>query len=439
VIGVGIFTTPSIIAGLVPRPGAMLALWIIGGLLALAGAVSYAELAKLYPLAGGEYIYLSRIYGRTVGFLSGWTSLVAGFTGAVAASAVGLVFYLEAYIPSLASDRIVWHSSFLLAEITISRKTLTAAAIIVLFALLHSLSRRLGTTAQNSLALLVVVIVAIFVVCGFAFGHGSWSNFRTPPLPVRPVNWLLALIPVMFTYSGWNAAAYVSEEFRNARKTIGPVLFLGTTAIVVLYAALNLLYVYAVPLPQMKAAGNIGDLTAVTLFGIAGRFVSPVIIVALLGAISAMTIAGPRVYFSMARDGIFPPIFSRTSRRYGTPAFAIWLQALLAIVFVCCGKFEQILMYTGFAIVLSSCVAVAGLFRVRWRRLRTDSRLRLQMLPSAAFVVATAILTVNVVLQSPRAAIIGIGLIGAGVPVFHFSTRTARRFENKRADVVPAD
>lgn len=439
VIGVGIFTTPSIIAGLVPHPGAIITLWIIGGLLALAGAVSYAELAKLYPLAGGEYIYLSRIYGRTAGFLSGWTSLVAGFTGAVAASAVGLVFYLEAYIPSLASDRIIWHFPFLFAEITVSIRTLSAAAIIALFALLHSLSMRLGRNTQNSLALLIVLMITIFVTCGFAFGHGSWSSFRMPSSPVRPVNWLLALIPVMFTYSGWNAAAYVSEEFRNARRTIGPVLFLGTTAIVVLYAALNLLYVYAVPVPQMKAAANIGDLTAVKLFGIAGNFITPVIIVALLGAISAMTIAGPRVYFSMSRDAIFPPIFSRTSRRYGTPAFAIWLQALLAIVFVCCGKFEQILMYTGFAIVLSSCIAVAGLFRVRWRSLRTDSRLRLQMLPPAAFVIATAILTVNVVLQSPRAAIVGIGLIATGVPVFHFSTRAARRFEAKRADVVPAD
>jgi APA family basic amino acid/polyamine antiporter len=436
VIGVGIFTSPSVVAGLVPHPAAMMSLWIVGGLLALAGARSYAELARLYPFAGGEYVYLSRIYGQVAGFLSGWTSLIAGFTGAVAASAVGLAIYLGEYIPALSADRVFWHASFLSGGFTLSARTLTAAAVIATFAMLHSFTARLARLTQNSLALLIVVIIAAFVGCGFVFGHGSWSNFHAPVSPLRPVNWLLAMIPVMFTYSGWNAAAYVSEEFREVRKSIGPVLFLGPVVIVVLYAALNLLYLYAVPLSHMGGAVNIGGLTALSLFGAAGTFVTPMIILALLGAISAMTIAGPRVYFSMARDGVFIPSFSRTSRRFGTPSLAIWLQAVLSIVFVLCGKFEQLLMYTGFAIVLSSGVAVAGLFWVRRHRLRGAP---FGMLIPAAFVLASAVLTVNAVLQSPRATFSGIVLIAAGVPVFYFTSRTARRVDNHRADVVSAD
>jgi APA family basic amino acid/polyamine antiporter len=423
VVGVGIFTTPAIIAKLVPEPSAMLALWIVGGCLALAGAFSYAQLGRMWPAAGGEYIYLSKAYGPTAGFLSGWTSLIAGFSGAVAASAVGLIVYLGRYFPALASDHSLLSINFYVGSLTLSPRALTAACIIVVFALLHACNLGAGKLTQNMLALLILAIIVIFCIVGFAAGTGSWSHFHSTHVPLRPMNWLLALIPIMFTYSGWNAASYISEEMYDTRRTIGPALLIGTSIIVALYAVLNTLYLYAIPPAAMQNAVNVGDVAAHALFGVGSNFITPVLIVALLGAISAMTIAGPRVYFAMARDGAFVPMFARTSPKFGTPVLAIVLQAVWSVVLVMTGSFEQILMYTGFAILLCSGAAVAGLFVVRRRELRSDPGLWLKMLAPGVFVIVCAAIVADVVVGDPKTALRGIALILAGLPVFFWSRR----------------
>ncbi len=423
VIGVGIFTTPAIVAKLVPHPGAILVLWLAGGCLALAGAMSYAQLGRMWPLAGGEYIYLSKAYGPTAGFLSGWTSLIAGFSGAVAASAVGLIIYLGQYFPSLALDHSLFAINFYVGEFTFSPRSLAAAGVIVLFAALHACNLGAGKLTQNTLALLILAIIVVFCVLGFAVGAGSWAHFRSPNIAFRPVNWLLALIPIMFTYSGWNAASYIAEEMYDTRRTIGQALMIGTCIIVGLYVVLNTLYLYALPLAAMQNSVNVGDITAQALFGVGRNFITPVLIIAMLGAVSAMTIAGPRVYFAMARDGAFIPAFARTSPRFGTPALAIVLQALWSVVLVMAGGFEQILMYTGFTILLCSGAAVAGLFVVKRRELQSDPRLRLNMLAPAVFAIACAAIVVNGVVGAPKTSLVGMLVIAAGLPVFWWSRR----------------
>jgi APA family basic amino acid/polyamine antiporter len=437
VIGVGIFTTPAIIAKLVPHPGAMLALWIAGGGLALAGAMSYAQLGRMWPFAGGEYVYLSRAYGPTAGFLSGWTSLIAGFSGAVAASAVGLIIYLGQYFPALASDHSLVSINFYFGAFTFSPRSLAAAAVIVLFAVLHACNLGAGKLTQNMLALLIVAIIVVFCVLGFSTGAGSWAHFRSPNIAFRPANWLLALIPIMFTYSGWNAASYIAEEMYDTRRTISRALMIGTSIIVALYAALNALYLYAIPVTSMQNAVNVGDITAQALFGVGRNFVTPVLAVAMLGAISAMTIAGPRVYFAMARDGAFVRAFARTSPRFGTPALAIVLQALWSVVLVMVGGFEPILMYTGFTILLCSGAAVAGLFVVQRHEPRSDPRLWLKMLAPAVFAVACLAIVVNAVVGAPKTALVGSLLIAVGLPVFFWSRRSKAAFAANSEAAVP--
>jgi len=427
VIGVGIFTTPAIIAKLVPEPSAMLGLWIVGGCLALAGALSYAQLGRMWPWAGGEYIYLSKAYGTTAGFLSGWTSLIAGFSGAVAASAVGLVIYLGHYFPRLASEHSLTSINFYLGTLSFSPRTLTAAGIVAVFALLHACNLGAGRLTQNALALFIVAIIVSFCVLGFALGSGSASHFHSAHIALRPSNWLLALILIMFSYSGWNAASYISEELHDTRRSIGRALLTGTCVIVALYVFINTLYLYAVPPTQMQNAVNIGEVAAHALFGAGRTFIAPVLsaftIVALLGSISAMTIAGPRVYFAMSRDGAFIPSFARVSPRFGTPALAIALQALWSVLLVMAGSFEQILNYTGFTILLSSGAAVAGLFVARRRELGANPRLWLSMLAPAVFVVACGAIVVNAIWGAPKTALVGCLLIAAGLPVFYWSRR----------------
>jgi len=423
VIGVGIFTTPAIIAKLVPSPGAMLVLWLVGGCLALAGAMSYAQLGRMWPFAGGEYVYLSKAYGPTAGFLSGWTSLIAGFSGAVAASAVALIIYLGQYFPALASDHSLFSINFYFGAFTFSPRSLAAAAIIAVFAALHACNLGAGRLTQNMLALLILAIIIVFCVLGFAAGGGSWAHFQSPNIRIHPMNALLALIPIMFTYSGWNAASYIAEEMYDTRRTIGRALLSGTCIIVALYAVLNLLYLYAIPVTTMQNAVNVGDVAAQALFGVGRNFITPVLIIAMLGAVSAMTIAGPRVYFAMARDGAFIRSFAHTSPRFGTPALAIVLQALWSVVLVLVGGFEQILMYTGFTILLCSGAAVAGLFVVKRRELQSNPGLWLTMLAPGIFTVACAAIVVNGVVGAPKTSLVGALLIAAGLPVFFWSRK----------------
>ncbi len=425
VVGVGIFTTPALIANLVPSPTAMLALWIVGGGLALAGAASYAKLANLWPAAGGEYVYLSKAYGPSAGFLSGWTSLIAGFSGSVAASAVAVVLFAGQYFPGLASDRSLVSLDLLGISVSLSPRTLAAASVIALFAVLHICSLAAGKLTQNALALLLVGMVAIFVGRGFGSGNGSWSHFHSSGAHFGPMNWLLALIPVMFTYSGWNAAAYVSEEIHASRRSMRPVLLGGTSIVILLYTMLNALYLYAIPAVQMRRATNVADAAARALFGAGSQLVTPALIVALLGAVSAMTIAGPRVYFAMARDGAFIPAFARTSPRFGTPALAIVLQSVWTIALVMLGGFDQILMYTGFAIVLSSGAAVAGLFVVQRRSKLAAPIKRARLLIPGIFVLASCALVIDTVLEAPKIALIGVLWIAAGIPVYAVCRRSS--------------
>jgi len=433
-VGVGIFTTPALIASLVPDPRAVLALWIIGGCLALAGAASYSRLAALWPSAGGEYVYLSRTYGPAAGFLSGWTSLIAGFSGSVAASAVAVVLYAGQYFPALASARTLASLDFFGHSYKLTPGTLAAVCIILLFALLHMVSLSAGRFTQNALALLIVAMFVAFAGFGFTIGHGSWSNLQPHPVPLSAMNWLLALIPVMFTYSGWNAAAYVAEEIHENRHTMRPLLLLGTFTVMVMYVVMNALYLYAIPMGEMRDAANVGEVAARTLFGAGSNFITPALIVALLGAISAMTVAGPRVYFAMARDGAFLPAFARTSRRFGTPALAIALQSLWSIVLVLVGGFDQILMYTGFAIVLSSGAAVAGLFVVRRRGAGSGALSTTKLVAPAVFVLASTAMVINTVLDDPTLALLGVLLIAVGYPLHVWCRR--RTFA---AAVIPCE
>src|SRR5580698_4004569 len=186
VVGAGVFTTIASISKLVPQPSIMLALWIAGGGLALAGAMSYAQLARRWPAAGGEYIYLSNAYGPTAGFLTGWTSLVAGFSGAVALNAVVLVSYLGHYFPALDSDHHFLQLGFHFGAFTFSPRTMTAALIIVIFALLHAFNIGAGKITQSALAFLIVGFIVAFCLFGFVLGKGSWGHFQSARVPLRP-------------------------------------------------------------------------------------------------------------------------------------------------------------------------------------------------------------------------------------------------------------
>jgi APA family basic amino acid/polyamine antiporter len=430
VVGTGIFLTPALVAERVPHGGLFLGLWLVGGALALVGALSYAELAAMRPESGGEYVYIREAFGPLAGFLSGWTSLVAGFSGAVAAAAVGFALYLDRLIPGVGSTRVLLELGLPGGlALTLTPRTLTAVGLVGLFTLVHLRGLGPGRLAQQLLGWLTVATIAALVVLGFVAGAGDGpagegaraaAEAGASAASVDPGGAVVALVLVMFTYSGWNAAAYVAGEIREPGRTVPRALLLGTAAVTLLYLGLNLLYVEVLGLDGMAAAEATGDRVVEALWGSgATRFFTPLILLALAGSVSAMVMTGPRVYYAMARDGCLPDAFARIPES-GVPVFSIAVQSVWSVALVLTGGFEALLTYTGFAVVLFAGLAVAALFVLRRREPEAERPFRVPGYPvlPALFVVASLVMVVQSVLRAPGPSLAGLGVILAGVPVF---------------------
>ena len=440
VIGAGILFTPPLVAASVPNPTLFLATWLAGGALAFAGALAYAELAALRPRAGGEYVYLRAAYGQWAGFLTGWTSFVAGFAGAMAASAVVLVFYLDRFIPGVADATPFFVIPLPYVPLTFSRQSLVAIAAIALMAFVHLRGVGPGKLVSNTLATLKVTALLVFIALGFSMGAGTSANLQQSAGAVSATGWLFALIPLMFTYSGWNAAAYMAEEIRDPGRNVPRALILGTLAVVAIYFFLNLLYLYVMPIGELAAVrGSVLDVVADRLLGArAGDVMGVVSIISLAASISAFTFAGPRVYYAMARDGVFFAAAGRVHPRYKTPAVAIVAQAAWATVLVLSGGAEALTTYTGFAVVLFAGVAVAALFVLRLRDPHAPRPFKAWGYPfaPAVFVLASLAIVANAIWSDllipigagtpwgPSAA--GIIIIVAGVPIYWWMRRTKK-------------
>ena len=427
VIGGGILFTPPQVAAAVPHPLWFLAAWFAGGGLAFAGAMAYAELAALRPRAGGEYVYLNAAFGRLAAFLTGWTSFIAGFTGAIAASAIVLTFYVGRFLPGAADSTPFFVVPLPLIPLTVSRQTLVALSAIALLAWIHVRGVGPGRIVGNVLAALKVSALLMFIALGFSIGRGSMANLRASAGPVAPASWLLALIPVMFTYSGWNAAGYIAEELREPDRNVPRAFAFGTAAVIVIYLSLNVLYLYVLPVDALaRVQGSVLDVIADRLLGAsAGNVMGVVSIVSLAATISAMTFAGPRVYYAMARDGLFFPAAARVHPRYRTPAAAIVAQSIWSGFLVLSGGASALTLYTGFAVVLFSGVAVAALFVLRFREPLAPRPFRAVGYPvaPAIFILASLAIVVNAVYSDPGPVGAGLGVIAAGVPLYVWLTR----------------
>jgi APA family basic amino acid/polyamine antiporter len=427
VIGGGIFFVPVIVAGLVSTAGAMLAVWALGGLLAFAGAMAYAELATLRPRAGGEYVYLRDAFGFGAAFLTGWTSFVAGFSGAVAAGALALAGYLGRFIPAAADTTPLFTIPVPMVPVSVTPQMVVAISAIAGLSLVHLHGS--GRIVHNILAGLKVSALVVFIALGLSLGTGSVDHFSMTHVVASPATgWVLALVPIMFTYSGWNAAAYVAEEIRDPGRNVPLALALGTLAVVAIYLLLNILFLYAMPIAELAALpyDRLTDTVAERLFGfVAGNILGAFTIVSIAASISAMVIAGPRVYFAMARDGVFLPLAARVHPRYHTPALAIAAQAVWSSVLVLSGTLSQLVAYTGFAVVLFAGVAVTALFVLRWREPDAPRPYKALGYPVAPglFVAASAVMVVYEIWNNPVPSLAGLGVIAAGLPLYFFFRR----------------
>ena len=441
VVGGGIFIVPVLVAQSVPNAWGMLSIWLAGGVLAFAGAMAYAELATVYPRAGGEYIYLNEAFGPRAGFLTGWTSFVAGFSGAIAASSVGLASYLGRFVPAAGDVSTLLELNTGLVTFTVSPQAVVAITAIVGLSVIHVIGLKPGRFVQNILAALKVLLLIAFVVIGFSIGKGEIENFSSDGGTVLPSSWAMALIPVMFSYSGWNAAAYVAEEMREPERNVPLALGIGTVTVVVIYLLLNMLYIYAMPINELALVDvRVVDAAADRLFSESVAIpLAAASVIMIAASISAMVLAGPRVYYAMARDRQFFSSLARVHPTFRTPAVAILAQAFWASILVLTGTFDQLVEYTGFAVVLFAGVAVTALFVIRRRDPNAKRPFRAWGYPFAplVFVVASFLMVLNAIWRTPVTSLFGLAIILLGIPVFMFFQRQAKRSEVKNDSELP--
>lgn len=415
-VGTGIFTVPAFVREATGNGLAALGVWVAGAFLALCGALCYAELATRMPEAGGEYYYLSRIYGRLWGFLSGWISFFVGFSAAIAAAALGAVAYAATLFPQWDSSRPV------IAGLGITQGSAAAAILIVTLSLFHSSGVRPSGRLQTVIAMLVVGAILLFFVAGISTGKGDWG--RVVQGQHATELWWVALLQVNFAYSGWNAAAYLAGETVNPRKTLPRALIGGTLIVGVLYLLLNLLFLYAVPVDQWTPSIAVGKLASEQLFGPAGALVvSGIITLMIIGSVSSMTAAGPRVYWAMARDAMAPSAFGHLSPRHGAPVKALALQGTISSLLALSGAFEALLIYAGSALLLFAGFAVASVYWVRRNPSQpADSHFRIPGYPvtPAVFLALVGIAWIEGLRESPKATGAALATIAAGSMIYYF-------------------
>lgn len=425
-VGTGIFATSGFLAGDLGDPMLVLVIWLVGALFALIGAFCYSELGINFPASGGEYVYLTRAYGPTWGFMTGWVSFFAGFSAPIAAAALAFSDYLGYFFPALKQE----NAQFTIGSGALSLKfggaQIAASCLVAVFTLLNLFGVRRVARVQNVLTATKVLVLVAFIGLGFWIGAGSWDHFSMPAVRTSATplaaQFAISLFWIYVSYSGWNAATYVAEELKRPERTLPAALAVGTGLVAALYIGLNLVFIYAAPLEEMKGVLAVGSLAASKLFGpgIAGTF-SALMALSLVSTVNAMVTIGPRVYYAMAKNGAFLQTAARVDPRWHTPVPAILLQGLCAILMTLT-PFPALVVYIGFTLNFFAVLSVSSLFKFRrraeWQKLRIVS-FAFPLLP-AIFLLVGLWMTVYGMLLEPKVSLAAILTVATGAAVYHF-------------------
>ena len=416
VIAVGIFLTPAGMAKDLGSPLWLLVVWLVMGAMALCGALCYGELAARYPEAGGGYVYLREAYGPAVAFMYGWMAFLVMDPGLTALLGVGLATYAG--------------YSLKLSPIGIK---VFAIAMIMLVALINIRGVRLGAGFVRTLTFLKLGLLAFIILWGVGFQLGDWSNF-TPFVARRansgPFVGALAggLVGAFFAFGGWWDLGKLAGEVKNPGRNLPLALVYGVIIIMIVYILTSFAFVYLVPLDQVTSGETFAAQAGEVLFGRAGGLIfSLVVVVAVLGSLAAVIMSAPRVYFAMARDGVFFSSVAAVHKRFETPARAIALQAVLASMLVVAGSFNEILSYFVFVVVVFIALTVAALFKFR----REDSDSVRFLTPGypvtpVVFLIKIVFLLVLLGGNNPKQAFLGVAVVALGLPVYLLVFRNKR-------------
>lgn len=427
IIGVGIFTSTGFLAADLGDPKLILLIWIAGALCAMAGAFCYSELGVNFPSSGGEYVYLTRAFGPTWGFMTGWLSFVAGFAAPIATNALACAAYLTYFFPNWKDPNNAWVFGSDPFFVRVGGPQIFSVILVFIFTALNIVGLRWSAKVQNFLTGTKLVVIVSFIVLGLTVGKGDWGNFsqvieRSDPSTAISAQFALSLFWIYVSYSGWNAATYVAEELKNPARTLPIALALGTTIAAILFLLLNVVFIYASPMGTMKGVFAIGSLSAERLFGkeAAGIF-SALMAVGLLASVNSMVTIGPRVYYAMARNGAFFAGAAKVHPKYHTPVNSIIWQGMMTILMLLT-SFRDLMDYIGFTLNISAVLAVSSLFFLRnrpgWQKLKVVDFL--YPLVPALFVLVGVWITYQGLTKKPLISFAGLATVAIGALIYHF-------------------
>lgn len=424
-VGTGIFGATGFLAGQLGDPKVVLAIWVVGAVCALAGALCYSELGINFPSSGGEYVYLTRAYGPTWGFMTGWVSLLAGFSAPMASAALAFADYLGYFIPAckLSNSTTIGSGPF---SIQLGGAQAVASVLLILLTVVNFFGVRRVARFQNALTLAKLTVIGLFLILGVTAGNGNWGHLsevaqRTTTTPLAQ-QFAVSLFFIYASYSGWNAATYVAEELQKPEKTLPLSLIAGTLLVAALYVALNAVFFYGVRPSEMVNVVAIGSLAASKLFGpgIAGIF-SALMALSLVATVNAEVTIGPRVYYAMAKNRAFFASAAKVNPTWHTPVFAIVCQGVIAVLMTLT-SFSQLFFYIGITLNFFAMMSVASLFKFRrqtgWQKLPYVS-FCYPLVPAVFILVSLWMFLIGLTFE-PKVTLASILTIATGAAIYHF-------------------
>jgi APA family basic amino acid/polyamine antiporter len=415
IVGAGIFANPSEVAHRVHTPFLILGVWVLGGLFAMCGAFIWAELATRLPGTGGQYLYLREAYHPSVAFVYGWGLLLVTQTGGMAAVAVIFASYFRAL------TAVGWNDSVI------------AAVVLLVLTGINCLGARAGSNVQSVFMLLRIAAIAGLVIFGFALGGNS---LKSEPLLGQPVSLRLlkiigsAMVPIAFAYGGWQTASFVAGEMRDARRDLSRGLLIGVGGVVVLYLAVNLVCLRVLGSAGLDATTTpASDVMRATLGARGAQWIAAGIAISTLGFLSQSMLTAPRVYYAMARDGLFFASVGKLSQHTRAPVVAIILQGVAAIVIACSGRYGEILNFEVTVDFIFFAMTAASLFILRRRQIGSDTvtyRVPGHPFTTILFVLSCVGIVGSAIVASPPNSAIALGIMLAGLPVYCYWSRFKR-------------
>jgi APA family basic amino acid/polyamine antiporter len=434
IIGSSIFLTAKDIAGPLPNPTLFFLVWVLGGVISLCACVAFAELGSMFPDSGGQYIYLREAYGDLVAFLYGWMLFTVGNGGSIAALSVASAAYMGNIIPFISQQHVI----FSLAGMPFTRAHAIGLVLIAILTCVNVFGLRWGALLTNVSTWTKFSAMAVFVVLGFAVGKGHWSNFSgqapgglTMGLSAGQLisAFGVGLIAVFWAYDGWVYITWVAGEVKDPRRNVPLAMVLGVLAVGTIYLAMNMVYVYAMPLNEIAKYETIAHAAATRLFSPAAAvWLSAMIAVSCFSAAAACTLSGSRVYLAMAQDGVFFRRMAVIHPKWRTPAFSLIGQGIWAAVLTMSGRYDQLYTYVIFGMVLSYTLTVIGLFVLRWKRPGIPRPYRCTGYPwlPAIYILVGVTWILNTIIQRPTEAFGSAAIVLVGVPGYLYWKRKGR-------------